>query len=513
MAAISDVSDAHVSANTLDIRDLRYPTEPSRFVLAVVSTLSGLLVVVVWFAQLDLPALLAAIVGLAIALSLLWVTLQIHRVRILGDAVLVGPDTLPDFQGAVDEVRNMVDYHKRVDIFVVPKLSPPTQLTSYFGVRVLLVEGGAVADITTPANRPQLLFLLGTYFGALKAKHDRWTLFELLLDNAGLRRLLAPVVGPWLRATVYTGDQIAFGCSRDFGTSLDAVFRTLVGRELSPQLEAGGLIKQADRVRRSLILRFAQLFRPVPHATNRFLNLVHFAQRVEPESASAFRAALPEDTQTLLDRALGRAARDERRTAGAAILTAGAVAVAALFIYAGFQAADAFRAPPNVADDVVINPTPEPIAAPGETTPEPTPAQTLINAVPASLGVSCTEITAPAPELSIGLVVAASCIGPTAADADVVDLYAYDTVTSMTSAVDGWLGGLGSGACADGLRDTWASNGVNGGTLACYVDTNSGQSIAMWTYDDAALLVVAGDPVMGLDELYLWWQQAAPATL
>ncbi len=360
----------HVSANTLDIRELRYPTEPSRFVLAVVCAVSGLLVVAVWIAQLDLPALLAALVVLAIGLSLLWVTLQIHRVRILGDAVLVGPDTLPDFQGAVDEVRNMIDYHKRVDIFVVPKLSPPTQLTSYFGVRVLLVEGGAVADITTPANRPQLLFLLGTYFGALKAKHDRWTLFELLLDNAGLRRLLAPVVGPWLRATVYTGDQIAFACSRDFGTSLDAVFRTLVGRELSPQLEAGGLIKQADRVRKSLILRFAQLFRPVPHATNRFLNLVHFAQRMDAESASAFRAALPEDTKSLLDRALTRASRDERRTAGAAILTAGAVAVSALLIYAGFQAGDALRATPTAADDVVINPTPEPIPAPADTTPD-----------------------------------------------------------------------------------------------------------------------------------------------
>ncbi len=510
MAAISDLSDVHVSANTLHIRDLRYPTEPSRFALAVVSAVSGLLVVVVWLAQLDLPALLAAIVALAIALSLLWVTLQIHRVRILGDAVLVGPDTLPEFQTAVDEVRNMVDYHKRVDIFVVPKLSPPTQLTSYFGVRVLLVEGGAVADITTPANRPQLLFLLGTYFGALKAKHDRWTLFELLLDNAGMRRLLAPVVGPWLRATVYTGDRIAFACSRDFGTSLDAVFRTLVGRELSPQLEAGGLIKQADRVRRSLILRFAQQFRPVPHATNRFLSLVHFAARVDPESASAFRAALPEDTKTLLDRALTRASRDERRTAGAAMLTAGAVAVAALLIYAGFQAGDALRAAPNAADDVVSNPTPEPIPAPGDTTLEPTPAQTLINAVPDSLGAPCSELAAPAPALTGGLIVAVSCVSLTA---DFVQLYAYDSLTSMASAVDQGLAGLGSGVCPEGGRGTWNDNDVGRGTLACFVDPNSGRSIAMWTYDDESLLVVAGDTEMRLDELYVWWQQVAPPSV
>jgi len=170
----------------------------------------------------------------------------------------------------------------------VPKLTTPAELTSYFGVRVLLLEGGAVADITALAKRPQLLFLLGTFFGALKAKHDRWAVVEFLIENAGLRKILAPFVGPWLRATVYTGDRIAYACSRDLGTSLDAVFRTLVGKELSPQLQTAGLIKQAQRVRNSLILRFSQLFRSVPHATNRFLHLLRFAQQVQPDSVAAF---------------------------------------------------------------------------------------------------------------------------------------------------------------------------------------------------------------------------------
>jgi hypothetical protein len=356
MYTTDQVDRERVVTEPIDVRALRYPTEPSRFVLAAVCVLSGLAVVIVWMAQLDVLQLVGTVAGLAILLLVLWVALQIHRVRILGDAALVTSQTFPDFQEAIDEVRDRLDYHRRVDIFVVPKLTPPVQLTSYFGVRVLMVEGGAVADITVPAKRPQLLFLLGTYFGALKAKHARWAVVEILIEHFGLRKVLAPFVGPWLRATVYTGDQIAYACSRDLETSLDAVFRALVGRELSPQLEAAGLIKQAERVRESVILRFSQLFRPVPHATNRFLHLLRFAQRAQPESVTTFRAALPEATATSLDMALERAARDEQRRVGAAVVTCVALAVAALMIYGGFIAGNNLPNSPNDGDDLVAGP-------------------------------------------------------------------------------------------------------------------------------------------------------------
>ncbi|HJU98022.1 MAG TPA: hypothetical protein VJ644_08605 [Jiangellaceae bacterium] len=521
MSATDEVKRTSVVSEPVDVRDFRYPTEPSRFVLATVCTLSGLAVVIVWLAQLDPSTLLTAVIGLAIAMAILWGALQVHRVRILGDAVLVTSQTFPDLQQAIDEVRDRVDYHRRVDIFVVPKLTTPAQLTSYFGVRVLLVEGGAVADITAPANRPQLLFLLGTFFGALKAKHDRWVVAEILIDNAGLRKILAPFVGPWLRATVYTGDQIAYACSRDLGTSLDAVFRTLVGRELSPQLEAAGLIKQAQRVRESLILRFSQLFRPVPHSTNRFLNLLRFAQRVQPESVARFRAVLPEATTTSLDTALERAARDERRRVGAAVMTCVAVAAGALMIYAGFMAGNALNASPGDVGDVVVDPTPiDPTPTPSEPTPQPTPtptettptlAQMLIDAVPASLGGSCMEIAAPSGEF-VGLSAAVTCFGLTAEDADHVDVYQFDSYDSMSAATDSWLGDLASGACVDGLRDTWTDDNVYRGSLACYI-ASDGESVAVWTIDDEAILIVAADPTMGLDELYTWWQQATPASL
>jgi len=326
------------STAPLDLERLRYPAEPSRLAMAVVCVACALTVVVVWLVIIDLSSLILGVAVLVIAGVLLWAALQLGRLRLLGNAVLVTAETFPDVQSAVDEVRAMLQYERRVDIFVVPNLSPRIQLTSYFGIRALLFEGGAIADITAPASRPQLLFLLGTYFGAFKAKHDRWAVTEFVLDNAGIRTILAPFVAPWLRTTIYTGDQIAYACSRDFRVSLAAVFRVLVGRELSPQLAVSGLIIQAARVSRSPVLRVAEMFRPVPHATNRFLNLVRFAQQADPESVLAFRGELSHDVNGKLDEALAQITRAGRRNLAPALVTLGAVVLSTILVFLGFQA-------------------------------------------------------------------------------------------------------------------------------------------------------------------------------
>jgi hypothetical protein len=515
MSATSQVNYASPVSGSIDVRAVRYPTEPSRFALAVASVVSALAVVVVWVAVIDLESLLVGVISLVIGMVAIWVTLQIHRLRILGDAVLVTSDTLPHLQSAIDEIRHRVGYHRRVDIFVVPESSKPVTLTSYFGVRVLIVEGRAVADITAPATRPQLLFLLGTYFGALKAKHDRWAVIEMITDRAGVRKILAPFVGPWLRATAYTGDQIAYVCCRDLGTSLNAVFRALVGREMSPQLEAAGVLKQAERVRTSWLLRFSQLFRPVPHATNRFLNVLRFAACLEPESVWRFRATLPEHARTSLDRMLGRAARDEQRRLGAAVLTCFAVATGALLCYAGLSVGDTsetFSTDFDQSDPAPVEPIPTtPETTPPSTVPIPTPAEELIDAVPSSLGTSCVEITEPPAEF-FDVQAAVTCEGLTLADADFVEIYRFDSYVAMSEATNAYLGDLGDGACEDGLRDTWNSNDVYRGTLGCYVAPN-GITMAVWTIDDEAILILAGDADMALTEMYDWWSQATPAWL
>ena len=46
------------------------------------------------------------------------------------------------------------------------------------------------------------------------------------------------------------------------------------------------------------------------------------------------------------------------------------------------------------------------------------------------------------------------------------------------------------------------------GILTCLYGPNH-EAIAVWTYDADAVLVVASDAAMYLDEIYPWWQATA----
>jgi len=503
MTQVDPTSDTRSTPLPLDVHAVRFPAEPSRFVMAVVCVGAVFAALVVLLIIVDVSMLVYAALALVLLLVSVWVGIQFWRLRLLGDAVLVSAQTLPDLQSAVDEVRAMLQYQRRVDIFVVPNLSPRIQLTSYFGVRALLIEGGAVADITAPAQRGQLLFLLGTYFGAFKAKHDRWALAELVLDNTGVRTILAPFVAPWLRATVYTGDQIAYACSRDFRVSIAAVYRLLIGRELSAQLEAPGLIVQAERVARSPYLRMAEMFRPVPHATNRFLNVLRFAQEVDPAAVLAFRAELSDDINQVLDRALARKARGARRQAGAVTVAIVVPVLAGAFVIAAIQA-DPVGVPesPEVVVDESLDAEALEVSA--------SPTEMLVQALPAEFSDSCAELTAPDSGLSAGLVAAVGCSSLAEGVADHIEVYGYDSSESLEVAVDYFLAGFSYGECEDSGWSEWLDDeGIEHGTLACYYTAGYENVVAVWTYETDAVLVLAADTEMFLDQMYAWWQSAS----
>lgn len=514
MTQVDSTSEVRPVASPLDVRAVRYPAEPSRFVLAIVSVLSVLLGLIVVLVVFDLSLLLYGALLLIVLFAMIWLIMQLGRVRLLGDAVLVSSATLPDLQSAVDDVRATLQYDRRVDIFVVPNLSPRIHLTSYFGVRVLLIEGGAVADITAPAHRGELLFLLGTYFGALKARHDRWALAELVLDNAGVRKLLAPFVAPWLRATVYTGDQIAYACCRDFQVSLAAVYRLLVGRELSSQLAAPGLILQAERVSRLPYLRWSEMFEPVPLRTNRFLNLLRYAHEVDPEAVWAFRSGLSDDVNRTLDQGLARMTRTARRQAGT-VITAIAVPVLTVvvvaFLMQATMAGVAALPQPPAAPVPVPEPVPEPEPEPVPEPEPPTAAEVLMATVPPEFADSCVEMSAPE-GLATGVVSAVGCDGSFDSEMDFMAVYLYDTAASLGSAVDFMVAPLEGVGCTNGGWTTWHDETqVDQGVLACWDSADVTQTFALWSYDDELVLVVAGGDAMYWDATYAWWQQVVGA--
>jgi hypothetical protein len=153
-------------------------------------------------------------------------------------------------------------------------------------------------------------------------------------------KLLQPFLAPYLRATAKSGDQIGAACCGDVQATAATMNRLLVGKELGPQLVIKGLLDQAAMVRRRWLPRLAQLFMSLPHATNRYLNLLTFFARVAPKEINEWRATLDADTARRLNAVLDASAnrRPPRRhpsllsTSLALLVTGGVLAAAAGFL-------------------------------------------------------------------------------------------------------------------------------------------------------------------------------------
>ena len=288
---------------------------------------------------------------LALAGFLLWFFLQVYRSRLLGGAVRVSETTLPELQAVFNEVRTRLDYRKHVDVYVKDKVDGGSLMTSYLGTRLIEIEGGLVADLLADGHQAELTYLIGRHIGQLKARHQRLTPIFIAISAIDSVKFLQPFLAPYLRATAKSGDQIGAACCGDIGATAATMNRLLAGKELGPQLVINGVLDQAAAVRRRWLPRLAQLFMSLPHATNRYLNLLAFFARVAPDEINAWRATLDRDTARRLNAALDsspnrrppRGHPSVLATLLALVVTGGVLAASGWLIFghlAGARAAD-----------------------------------------------------------------------------------------------------------------------------------------------------------------------------
>jgi hypothetical protein len=290
----------------LDIRALLHPAEHSRLLIALSSSavVFGVAAMIVYKSS-GWTALPEYAVIFAAACGLFWLSLQVFRSRLLGGAVRVSETTFPDLQVVFDEVRGRLDYYKDIDVYVMDKVDGGSSMTSYLGTRLILIEGGLVAELLDEERHAELVYLLGRHVGQLKARHQRLLPVMIAISMVHSMKFMQLFLAPYYRATAKSGDQIAAACCGDIRATAGMMNRLLVGKELGPRLVIKGVLDQAAAVRRRWLPRLAQLFMNLPHATNRYLNLLAFFARVAPEEIGAWRASLDQATAGRLAAAIG----------------------------------------------------------------------------------------------------------------------------------------------------------------------------------------------------------------
>lgn len=274
----------------VDIEALRHPTEHSRLVLALCASVVPL-VLGVLLAALLVPLLVAV-----------WVFVQMHHARLLGNSVRVTAETLPEVHSVVEDVCARLDYQEGFDVYAANETSPKISLTSYLGTKILLIDGDFIGGLVRAGDRAQLTFIIAQRIGALKARHTRLTVVAVIINAFSRLRVLNLGLLPYYRATTYSSDRIAQTCCGSMNGALAAIEQQMMGRDIRPTTAGrGGIIAQADVQRTRLLSRFAQLLQPSPHLTNRYLSLLSYNRDANPAAWQEFRGRLDDAGRARLD--------------------------------------------------------------------------------------------------------------------------------------------------------------------------------------------------------------------
>lgn len=201
-----------------------------------------------------------------------------------------------------DDLRTRLDFHEPIDIYVVKKARPEIKISSYLGTHVILIEGDFVGDIVRTGDRTLLTCLLAQPMGALKARYTRFTVVDVLINSLGGVRAINFLLLPYLRATRYSGDQIAHACCGSLDSGLAAIERQMIGKHLQHGVGQVGIIEQAETHLVRLAPRLTQLLRASPHLTNRYLNLLSYSRDNDPASWQRFCSGLDAESRGRLDR-------------------------------------------------------------------------------------------------------------------------------------------------------------------------------------------------------------------
>ena len=477
------------------------------------------LLVVGWIIIVGRFEALREVATLVLFLAFFWVAVQVNRIRLLGAALKVSHRTTPALQTAIDSVRLRLDYTKRTDVYVTEQTSAPIRLQSLFGARILVVKGDFVADLLAENKEAELVFLLATYFGALKAKYDRLNLVLVVLNFVNVLKFVNPLLNPWYRATVYSGDQMAYVCCRDLHVSLAVAFRSLVGKEMAPLVLANGVLDQARSVRGSFILRFSQLFAASPHPTNRYLNLLAFAAADTSEQYDSFVRALEPDVAHYVEsyRANHRVTGGSGALMPIADVLSGILLVLGVAVGAVLAHNRGISEPAPASQPVYPQPTPEPTPVP-EPTPTPTetvsPAEdntsfsTFVEALPYGFARTCTDATSDMGSQFAGTEVVALCYPTAPGTPSTVYIYEFDTGSAAGDAFDQFTAGAATGNCPDDSPavNTWDYGG-DSGSIGCYTDS-AGAAHVIWTDDGVGVLTdAAGEDTDTPQDVMDWWSQ------
>jgi Zn-dependent protease with chaperone function len=265
-----------------ELQSLLHPTEESRFDLALLVTFPvisiGLLVI--------LSTVAFVLIYVVLIIGVVWLSLQITKAKLTANAVKVTSTSFPEIYAILQEVRDILDYDKPVDVYIIEEGTVNAALAKFFRTKFIILNSELVEDMIQHDSLLQMKWVIARFIGALKVKHDKLTLFRIIIDSLEKLQIFNVFLLPYERAIQYSGDQIGLAVCGDLHQSMFAFQKFMVGNTLSKHVSMQGVMQQKKEM--GLFATIARLFSTHPHVVDRYVNLLHFAENRYPDTYAKF---------------------------------------------------------------------------------------------------------------------------------------------------------------------------------------------------------------------------------
>lgn len=272
--------------NRREFKSCIHPKELPRFLLAclIAVPLAVLLIVASVLTYGGVAAFVLLIV------FFIWVAFGVFYAFLIGNTVRVSELNYPRVHRILEETKESIGVKRRVDVFVFDNSNFFAAFTYLFARKAVFIAAAILED---DVNDRELRWILGRFIGRVRAKR-RLGVFNWIIEVTERIAIFNLFLLPYERATAYSGDRIALAdIGGDISTAVAAMNKLYVGSKIGYALNPSGIVEQRRMISGSVFSLLARLLAPLPHLTDRYVDLIGFSRRRFPDEYVRFLAENP----------------------------------------------------------------------------------------------------------------------------------------------------------------------------------------------------------------------------
>ncbi len=151
--------------------------------------------------------------------------LQMRRRSLLGDAVRITPELLPEVHAAYQECLDVLGGGLTGNLFVMQSSEYNASVLGHDKTFDVVVHSALLKDFSLP----QLKFVFGHELGHVVFGHSKFNIHEILGNPDGVPAALASLLFKWSRAAEVSADRVGLMCCGQLTDAVSALFLTASG--------------------------------------------------------------------------------------------------------------------------------------------------------------------------------------------------------------------------------------------------------------------------------------------